>query len=131
MPKLGFVGVGVMGGRITKRLMDAGYSVTGTNRTKSKAQWLLIAGLQWADSPRQLTEKVDIVFSMVNNTEAVKAITDGESGILAGLTPGKVYINMSTSSPAFSQELASQVAELGATMLAAPVTGTVRTNMNG
>ncbi len=131
MPELGFIGLGVMGGRITKRLMDAGHSLTGHNRTKSKAQWLLDAGMQWADSPRQLTEKVDIVFSMVTNTDAVKAITAGESGILAGLSPGKVYINMSTSSPTFSQELASQVAEHGATMLDCPVSGSVSTIEEG
>ena len=67
MTELGFIGLGVMGGRITERLLDAGYPVTGYNRTKSKAQWLLEKGLKWADSPRELTEKVDIVFSMVTN----------------------------------------------------------------
>jgi 3-hydroxyisobutyrate dehydrogenase-like beta-hydroxyacid dehydrogenase len=131
MPEIGYIGLGVMGSRITKRLLDAGYSVTGYNRTKSKAQWLLEAGLQWADSPRELTEKVDIVFSMVTNTEAVQAITAGKSGILAGLQPGKVYINMSTSSPAFSQELAIQVSDLGATMLDCPVSGSVSTIEEG
>jgi 3-hydroxyisobutyrate dehydrogenase-like beta-hydroxyacid dehydrogenase len=131
MPELGFIGLGVMGGRITKRLMDAGYSVTGHNRTKSKAQWLLDDGMQWADSPRELTEKVDIVFSMVTNTEAVQAITSGDMGILAGLRPGKVYINMSTSSPAFSQELALQVKALGASMLDCPVSGSVSTIEEG
>lgn len=131
MPELGFIGLGVMGGRITKRLMDAGYSVTGHNRTKSKAQWLLDAGMQWADSPRELTEKVDILFSMVTNTEAVQAITSGETGILAGLSPKKVYINMSTSSPAFSHELAHQVKALGAIMLDCPVSGSVSTIEEG
>lgn len=131
MTELGFVGLGVMGGRITKRLMDAGYPVTGYNRTKSKAQWLLDEGLKWADSPRELTEKVDIVFSMVTNTEAVEAITAGKKGILAGLSSGKVYINMSTSSVALSQKLAPQVADLGAVMLDCPVSGSVSTVEEG
>lgn len=131
MTEIGFIGLGVMGGRITERLIDAGYPVTGYNRTKSKAQWLLDKGMKWADSPRELAEKVEIVFSMVTNTEAVKAITGGEDGILAGLSPGKVYINMSTSSPEFSQELAAQVSELGAMMLDAPVSGSVSTILEG
>jgi 3-hydroxyisobutyrate dehydrogenase-like beta-hydroxyacid dehydrogenase len=131
MIELGFVGLGVMGGRIAERLMDAGYPVTGYNRTKSKVHWLLDKGMKWADSPRELTEHVDIVFSMVTNTEAVRAITGGENGILAGLCAGKVYINMSTSSSEFSQELALQVAELGAVMLDAPVSGSVSTILEG
>jgi 3-hydroxyisobutyrate dehydrogenase-like beta-hydroxyacid dehydrogenase len=131
MTELGFIGLGVMGGRITERLLDAGYPVTGYNRTKSKAQWLLEKGMKWADSPRELTEKVDIVFSMVTNTDAVRAITSGENGILAGLSPGKVYINMSTSSPEFSRELATQVAALDAVMLDSPVSGSVSTILEG
>jgi len=131
MTELGFVGLGVMGGRITERLMNAGYPVTGYNRTKSKAHWLLDKGMKWADSPRELAENVEIVFSMVTNTEAVRAITGGENGILAGLSPGKIYINMSTSSSVFSQELATQVAELGAVMLDCPVSGSVSTIIEG
>ena len=84
MANLGFVGLGVMGGRVAKRLMDAGHAVTGHNRTKSKAEWLLSAGMQWADTPRQAVERVDIVFSMVTSTAAVQAITGGADGILEG-----------------------------------------------
>ncbi len=68
MANLGFIGLGAMGGRVTKRLLDAGHTVTGYNRTKSKAQWLLDAGMRWADTPRAVAEAVDVIFTMVTNT---------------------------------------------------------------
>jgi 3-hydroxyisobutyrate dehydrogenase-like beta-hydroxyacid dehydrogenase len=127
MANLGFVGLGAMGGRIAKRLMDAGHRVTGYNRTRTKAQWLIEAGMRWADSPRAVAEVADIVFSMVTDTTALQAIALGPDGILAGLGPGKIYIDMSTVSPAFSRELATQVAARGAAMLDAPVSGSIST----
>ncbi len=131
MTNLGFVGLGVMGSRVAKRLLDAGHPVTGYNRTKNKAQWLLDAGMQWADSPRAVAEANDIVFSMVTNTEALQAVTNGDEGILAGLSANKVFIEMSTVSPAASRELATQVAERGAAMLDCPVSGSVITLEQG
>jgi len=127
MANLGFVGLGTMGGRIAKRLMDAGHTVVGYNRTKEKARWLIEQGMRWADSPRAVAEAADVVFSMVTDTRALQAIALGPDGILAGLGPGKVYIDMSTVSPAFSRELAAQVAARGAAMLDAPVSGSVST----
>ncbi len=131
MADLGFVGLGVMGSRITKRLLDAGHRVTGYNRTRAKAQWLLDAGMQWGDSPRAVTESSDIIFSMVTDTKALRAIADGPDGILAGLGPGKTYVDMSTVSPAASRDLAAQVAAKGAAMLDAPVSGSVVTLEQG
>lgn len=131
MAKLGYVGLGVMGGRMAKRLMEAGHSVVGHNRTKSKADWLIEEGMLWADSPREVAEACEITFSMVTNTKAVEAITQGPHGILAGLKPGKIYIDMSTMSPSYSQELAAQVAATGASMLDAPVSGSVITLEQG
>jgi 3-hydroxyisobutyrate dehydrogenase-like beta-hydroxyacid dehydrogenase len=131
MANLGFVGLGVMGSRMAKRLLDAGHTVTGYNRTKSKAQWLLDAGMKWADTPRAVAQSAEIIFSMVTNTEALKAVTSGPDGILAGLGRGKVYIDMSTVSPAASREIASQVAAKGAQMLDAPVSGSVSTLEEG
>jgi 3-hydroxyisobutyrate dehydrogenase-like beta-hydroxyacid dehydrogenase len=125
MAQLGFVGLGKMGGRVAKRLVDAGHSVTGYNRTKSKAQWLLEAGMQWGESPRQVAEKSDVTFSMVTNTAALHEVLNGGDGILAGLAPGKVYIDMSTISASVSRETAAQVAARGARMLDAPVSGNV------
>ncbi len=127
MSKIGFVGLGVMGSRVAKRLLDAGHTVTGYNRTKSKAQWLIDTGMKWSDSPRAVAEASDVIFSMVTNTAALHAVALGEDGILAGLNRGKVYVDMSTVSPAASRELAKQVAAKGAAMLDSPVSGSVIT----
>lgn len=131
MAELGFVGLGVMGSRMVKRLLDAGHQVTGYNRTRSKAASLLEAGMRWADSPRQVAESSEMTLSMVSNTAAMQAVTDGPDGILAGLQPGKIYIDMSTVSPAASRELSRRVAALGAAMLDAPVSGSVETLEKG
>lgn len=131
MARLGYVGLGTMGGRVAKRLLDAGHTVTGYNRTKAKAQWLIDAGMAWADTPRQAAEAADVVFSMVTNTAALQQITDGPDGILAGLGPGKVYCEMSTVSPAFSRALAGRVAATGARLLDVPVSGSVITLESG
>ncbi|HEY5294769.1 MAG TPA: NAD(P)-dependent oxidoreductase [Gaiellaceae bacterium] len=131
MAEVGYVGLGVMGGGVAKRLLDAGHTVTGWNRTKEKAQWLLDAGMQWGETPRDVAERSEIVFTMVTNTVAVKAVTEGAVGILAGLTPGKVYADMSTASPENSRSLAARVSELGADMIDAPVSGSVITLEQG
>jgi 3-hydroxyisobutyrate dehydrogenase-like beta-hydroxyacid dehydrogenase len=131
MANLGFVGLGVMGGRMAKRLLDAGHTVTGYNRTQSKADWLLEAGMQWGASPRVVAEIADMTLSMVANTAALHAITGGPDGLLAGLGPGKIYVDMSTVSPAASRELADQVAAKGAQMVDAPVSGSVITLEQG
>ena len=131
MANLGFVGLGAMGGRVTKRLLDAGHTVTGYNRTKSKARWLLDAGMRWGESPRAVAETADVVFTMVTNTEALREVFHGPEGILVGLGKGKIYIDMSTVSPAASRHLAAQVAEKGAHMLDSPVSGSVITLEQG
>ncbi len=131
MAKLGFVGLGAMGGRVTKRLLDAGHSVTGYNRTKSKAQWLLDAGMQWGETPRAVAETADVIFTMVTNTNALHEVVGGHHGILAGLGKGKIYIDMSTISPAASKKLATEVSEKGARMLDSPVSGSVITLEQG
>ena len=120
-----------MGSRMAQRLLAAGHAVTGYNRTKSKAQWLLDAGMKWADTPRTVAETTDVTFSMVANTEALHAVTGGADGILAGLSAGKIYVDMSTVSPAAVRELAKQVQANGAQMLDAPVSGSVTTLEEG
>jgi len=129
--KLGFVGLGVMGGGITKRLLAAGHDVVGYNRTREKAQWLVDLGLRLEDTPRQVAEHADVVFSMVTNTTALEAITDGPDGILAGLRPGKIYVDSTTGTPEGSRALAERVTETGAVMLDAPVSGSVSTLEEG
>ncbi|HEU5343796.1 MAG TPA: NAD(P)-dependent oxidoreductase [Ktedonobacterales bacterium] len=131
MPTVGFVGLGAMGGRVTKRLLDAGYSVTGYNRTPAKAQWLVDAGMRLASSPREVVEASDIIFSMVTNTQALEAVIAGPDGIMQALGPGKTYIDMSTVSPAVSRRVAEQVEAYGAQMLDAPVSGSVVTLEQG
>jgi 3-hydroxyisobutyrate dehydrogenase-like beta-hydroxyacid dehydrogenase len=121
--KVGFVGLGVMGSRIARRLLDAGHQVTGYNRTPSKAEALVNAGLRLVPTPREAAEASDVVFSMVANTEALRAVVDGPDGVLAGLGNGKIYVDMSTVSPTASRAMAARVREKGAVMLDAPVSG--------
>ena len=131
MANLGFIGLGAMGSRVVKRLLDAGHSVTGYNRTREKAQWLLDAGMRWGETPRAVAEAVDVLFTMVTDTNALYSIFEGEQGILAGLGAGKVFVDMSTISPAASRELAARVAATGAHMLDSPVSGSVITLEQG
>lgn len=120
-----------MGSRMVQRLLAAGHSVTGYNRTKSKAQWLLDLGMRWRDTPRAVAEASDVTFTMIANTEALQAVTAGSDGIVAGLGAGKIYIDMSTVSPAAVRELAKRVEAKGARMLDAPVSGSVSTLEEG
>jgi 3-hydroxyisobutyrate dehydrogenase-like beta-hydroxyacid dehydrogenase len=87
--------------------------------------------MKWADNPRAAAQAGDITFTMVTNTQALQAVTTGDDGILAGLSAGKIYIDMSTVSPAASRELAKQAEAKGAQMLDAPVSGSVITLEEG
>ena len=127
MANLGFVGLGSMGGEMARRLLEAGHSVTGYNRTKSRAQWLLDLGMTWGDTPRAVAQSADVTLSMVRDTEALHAVTGGPDGLLAGLGPGKYYVDMSTVSPAASNQIAAQAADAGAKMFDAPVSGSLIT----
>lgn len=131
MAHLGFIGLGVMGSRMVKRLLDAGHPVTGYNRTRSKAQGLLDQGMQWGDTPAAVAQAVEVIFSMVANTAALQAVTGGADGVVAGLRPGTIFIDMSTVSPTVSRTVAAQVAATGAHMLDAPVSGSVTTLEEG
>jgi len=113
------------------RLMAKGHTVTGNNRTKSKAQWLIDKGMKWKDTPRQVAESTDVVFSMVTDSAALESIANGPDGIIAGLGPGKVWIDMSTVSPAASRALAEQARARGADMVDSPVSGSVITLEQG
>jgi 3-hydroxyisobutyrate dehydrogenase-like beta-hydroxyacid dehydrogenase len=131
MANLGFIGLGVMGGNMVKRLIEKGHVVTGYNRTRSKAQWLIDRGMKWGDTPRAVAAAADVTFSMVTNTEALMSLADGPDGFLAGLSAGKVLIDMSTVSPSASRALASKVREKGADIVDAPVSGSVTTLQEG
>jgi 3-hydroxyisobutyrate dehydrogenase-like beta-hydroxyacid dehydrogenase len=131
MAKVGFIGLGVMGGNMVSRLLEKGHTVTGFNRTRSKAQWLIERGMKFADSPRAVAEASDVIFTMVTNAAALCAVTDGPNGSLAGLSDGQYHIDMSTVSPEVSRALAAKVREKGADMIDAPVSGSVITLQQG
>jgi len=131
MAKLGFVGLGVMGSEMVLRLLSKGHTVTGYNRTRSKAERLVQKGMKWGDSPRAVAAAADVVFSMVTNSAALEAIVEGPEGILAGLTPGKFYVDISTVSPEYSRLVAAKVRAKGCDMVDAPVSGSVITLQEG
>ena len=131
MATLGFVGLGSMGSRMARRLLDAGHKVVGYNRTRAKAQPLIAAGMQLGESPRAAAESAEVVFSMVADTEALRAVALGPDGIIAGLGSGATWVEMSTVSPVVVRQLAEQVAARGAAMLDAPVSGSVVTLEQG
>ena len=131
MANIGYVGLGVMGGRMASRLLEKGHVVTGYNRTKSKAQWLIDKGMKWADTPRGVAQSTEMVTSMVTNSQALEEIANGPDGVIEGLTAGKIWVDMSTVSPELSRELAARVREKGADMLDAPVSGSVITLEQG
>ena len=120
-----------MGSGMAQRLLDAGHSLIGYNRTRSKAQSLLTAGMKWGETPRAVAAAADIIISMVTNTQALESITGGPEGVLAGLSGGKIYIDMSTVSPTASRAVAEQVKANGSEMLDAPVSGSVITLQEG
>jgi 3-hydroxyisobutyrate dehydrogenase-like beta-hydroxyacid dehydrogenase len=112
-----------MGQLIVPRLMAAGHQVTGWNRSKDKAAALLKAGMRWADTPRAVAEQSDIVFSIVTDAKAVKAVALGPDGIVSGLAKGGIYIDMSTIEPDESRAVAAEFAKAGSIMLDGPLSG--------
>jgi 3-hydroxyisobutyrate dehydrogenase-like beta-hydroxyacid dehydrogenase len=124
MSKIGFVGLGAMGSRMAGRLLGD-HEVYGTNRTAARAAQLIERGMKWRDTPREVAAEAGLLFSMVTDDAALNAITGGPDGILAGLKPGQVYVDMSTVSPRASRDVAERARALGASMLDAPVSGSV------
>jgi 3-hydroxyisobutyrate dehydrogenase-like beta-hydroxyacid dehydrogenase len=131
MANLGFVGLGTMGGQMVNRLLSKGHTVTGYNRTRSKAQWLIDKGMRWADSPCTVAAAADVTFAMVTNSAALTAIMDGPDGLLAGLSAHKIFADISTVSPTVSRSFAAKVREKGADMVDSPVSGSVITLQEG
>jgi 3-hydroxyisobutyrate dehydrogenase len=125
MANLGFVGLGTMGGRIVLRLLKAGHTVYGYNRTQARCQPQIDAGMQWRNTPREVAEAADITMTMVSDTAALAAVADGPDGVLAGLSAGKIFVDMGLESPTFIRDLAQRTAERGAQMLDAPVSGSI------
>ena len=128
---IGFVGLGAMGAGIVPRLMAAGHTVTGWNRSRDKAEPLIKAGMHFAATPRAAAAAADIVFSIVTDAAAVRSVALGEDGIAAGLKPGGVYIDMSTIAPDASRTISAEFARQGLTMLDGPISGSPVTLVQG
>ncbi len=120
---IGFVGLGAMGALIVPRLMAAGHNVTGWNRTREKTKTLIDAGMRFAKSPRAAAEASEIVFSIVTDSVAVRAVALGDDGIIAGLRKDCIYIDMSTIEPDASRAIAAEFAKAGSIMLDGPLSG--------
>ncbi|HWX09063.1 MAG TPA: NAD(P)-dependent oxidoreductase [Gaiellaceae bacterium] len=125
MATLGFVGLGHMGGNMAARFLAAGHTVYGESRDRVHAQDLVHEGLVWCDTPREVAEAADVVFTSVPDDGLLESVASGPDGILAGLAAPKIWVDVSTVSPSVSRELAERVRARGATMLDAPVSGSV------
>ena len=125
MTAIGVIGLGSMGSRLAGRLLSAGEEVHGYNRSKARAEELIGRGLIWHGTPRELAAASDVTISMVSDDAALGAVATGPDGLLAGLSHGKVHLDMSTVSPDFSVALSERVRATGAEMLDAPVSGSV------
>jgi 3-hydroxyisobutyrate dehydrogenase-like beta-hydroxyacid dehydrogenase len=120
---IGFVGLGAMGQVIVPRLMAAGHAVTGWNRTRERATPLLEKGMRWADTPAAVARAADVVFSIVTDGAAVRSVALGEDGVVEGLAPGGIYVDMGTIAPDVTRAVAADFAERGLAMLDAPLSG--------
>ncbi len=129
--QIGFVGLGAMGVIIVQRLMAAGHSVNGWNRSRAKAAALIEGGMRWAATPREVAAQSEFVFSIVTDADAVTAVALGADGIIAGMKADGVYLDMSTIAPESSRAIAAEFAKAGLTMLDAPISGSPVTLLQG
>ncbi|MGH9243741.1 MAG: NAD(P)-dependent oxidoreductase [Acidimicrobiales bacterium] len=120
---VGWVGVGLMGRSMCRRLLEAGYRVALTSRTRTSADDLVASGATWADTPAAVAAQSDVVFSMVAVPADVRQVTLGDDGALAGCRPGTVLVDMTTSEPSLAVEIAERAAVQDVAALDAPVSG--------
>ena len=131
MQRIGFIGIGLMGQPMARRLLETGYSLTVWNRTAEKAGSLLAAGAKWASSPRTLAQASEVVITMVTDSSASEEICCGSNGVLAGAHPGLTLIDMSSIAPEMSRSIAERAKAKGVPMLDAPVTGNPKVASEG
>jgi 3-hydroxyisobutyrate dehydrogenase-like beta-hydroxyacid dehydrogenase len=131
MPRIGFIGIGLMGQHMARRVLQGGFPLTVWNRTKDKARPLLEAGAGWADSPKAVAQAADVVLTMVTDSAASEQVACGPNGVLEGARPGLVLIDMSSITPEMSRAIATRAAAHGVSMLDAPVTGAPRVASEG
>src|SRR5688572_1086730 len=130
-PHLAFLGLGIMGGGMARRLLSAGFSVAVYNRNRAKAQALAAEGAVVARSPREAAAGADIIFSMVADDVASRAMWLGREGALAGATRGAVMVECSTLTVAWVSELADTVGAAGGEFVDAPVAGSKQAAADG
>jgi len=121
--RIGWIGTGVMGASMCGHLLARGFSATVYNRTRSKAERLLAQGAVWADSPREVAQHSDVVFTIVGFPRDVREVVLGPEGALAGAKPGSILVDMTTSEPSLAIEIAAAAREKGVVSLDAPVSG--------
>ena len=131
MQRIGFIGIGLMGQHMSRRLLEAGHPLTVWNRTADKTGALLAAGAIWADSPKAVAQASDVVVTMVTDSAASEQVSCGPTGVLEGAHPGLVLIDMSSITPGVSRAIATRAAAVGVPMLDAPVTGAPRVASEG
>ncbi|CEG58633.1 3-hydroxyisobutyrate dehydrogenase [Legionella fallonii LLAP-10] len=123
MEAIGFIGLGNMGSKMVDRLLKAGHTVIGYNRTQQKALPLIELGMQWAESPREVIKACNITLMSLTDDKAISAIIEGDNGVLSAITKDKLLVDLSTVSPNFSCNIANELAEHHAHLLDAPVSG--------
>ncbi|MEN6450063.1 MAG: NAD(P)-dependent oxidoreductase, partial [Thermoguttaceae bacterium] len=121
--RIGWIGTGVMGGSMCGHLMHKGFAATVFNRTRNRAEPLLQAGAKWAGSPRAVAEASDVIFTIVGFPTDVRQVILGDDGVLAGCTPSKIIVDMTTSEPSLAIEIATRASAVGAVAIDAPVSG--------
>jgi len=121
--QLGWIGTGVMGQSMCGHLMAAGFAMTVSNRSRSKAEALLARGAQWADTPAAVAAAADVVFTMVGFPADVRSVILGPDGVLAGCRPGTIIVDMTTSQPSLAVEIAQAAHQRQVWSLDAPVSG--------
>ncbi len=121
--RIGWIGTGVMGRWMCQHLLDKGYKGTVYNRSKDRARPLLDAGAAWADTPRGVAERSDVVFAIVGFPPDVREVFLGAQGALAGSKAGTVLVDMTTSEPSLAEEIARAARAKGVHSLDAPVSG--------
>jgi 3-hydroxyisobutyrate dehydrogenase len=121
--KLGFIGLGIMGGGMAANLVRAGFDVTVWNRTAARMEPVVDLGASAAGSPREVAEQCSVVMICVSDTPDVVAVTEGPDGILAGLSAGSVVVDHSTISPSETRRLATLASQAGSSWLDGPVSG--------
>jgi 3-hydroxyisobutyrate dehydrogenase-like beta-hydroxyacid dehydrogenase len=131
MKRVGFIGIGLMGGQISRRILEAGYPLTVWNRRKEKADPLTSAGAKWGDSPRAVAEASDVVITMVTDSAASEEVICGKNGVLEGAHEGMILVDMGSIAPEMSRSIADRARAKGIPMLDAPVTGNPRVASEG